>query len=132
LIGEIAVKSALAHCMSVLVETSLRDTQWWVPEAVRMRDHPHGEGFSCSRKVALVYVSPPSNYEAVWQRVVARGRREGRWVNQHDFNLTWTAAPRTVKALKRHLDLYVDLQSSGRDPTVIEVWGDVDVLPPKP
>jgi hypothetical protein len=28
--------------------------------------------------------------------------------------------------------LYVDLQSSGRDPTVIEVWGDVDVLPPKP
>jgi hypothetical protein len=122
MIGEIATLAALSRCMNVIIDTSLRDKLWWMKEIERLRQVPHSSGYFCTKKVALLYLRSRS-YGSVWERVLERGKLEGRFVDQHHFNASWEQAPKTFEALKPKVDFYAEFEndSRGKDPVVTQV-----------
>jgi len=103
-IVEILTLAALQAGKNVLVDTSLRDCEWYKEYFSRLRkDYP-------SIKLVILHVIAPE--DAVFQRAESRGKMTGRVVPQEILKLALEQVPKSVETLRPLVDYYCKVENA--------------------
>jgi predicted kinase len=98
---EILTLAALQSGKNVLVDTSLRDYEWYKQYFDKIRkEYP-------KVKLAILHIVAPR--EAVFQRAEARGKLTGRVVPRKTLEMAFEQVPKSVEILREKVDIYCAL-----------------------
>ncbi|CAJ1913409.1 unnamed protein product [Cylindrotheca closterium] len=109
-IAEILTLAALQAGKNVLVDGSLRDSDWYTLYFKRLReDFPHV-------RQAIIHVTAPR--EAVFQRAASRALSTGRIVPIEVLEAALDQVPKSVKILAPQVDYYAEVNNPEKVPDV--------------
>lgn len=109
-IAEILTLAGLQSGKNVLVDGSLRDSEWYKSYFTRLR-----EEFPNLRQ-AIIHVTAPR--EAVFERAAARAKSTGRIVPQDVLERALNQVPRSVKILGPLVDYFCEINNAPGAPDV--------------
>ena len=104
LISEILTLAALQAGKNVLLDGSLRDSEWYKGYFSRLREEFPGV------RQAILHVTAPR--EAVFQRAADRAIATGRWVPTRVLEAALEQVPRSVEMLAPLVDYYAELNNA--------------------
>jgi len=112
-ISEILTLAALQSGKNVMVDGSLRDSEWYKIYFARLRkEFPN-------LKLAILHVMAPK--EAVFQRAKERARKTGRIVPEKLLEETLESVPKSVEVLAPLVDYRADLSNAPNAPDIEQV-----------
>jgi len=118
-VAEILTAAALEAGRNVLVDGSLRDTDWYGEYFAKLRaQYPR-------LQIAILHVTAPR--DAVFARAKERALRTGRVVPQELLVQAMEQVPRSVAILAPHVDYFGEINNApGRDIELVTEGGDWD------
>jgi len=102
-VAEILTAVALIEGKNVLVDGSLRDSEWYKTYFQKLRDE------FPNLKLSIIHVTAPR--DAVFERAAARARTTGRVVPEETLKLALEQVPKSVKILGPIVDYFVELNN---------------------
>ena len=109
-IAEILILAGIQAGKNVLVDGSLRDSDWYKTYFSRLRkEHPN-------IRQAIIHVTAPR--EAVFQRAAARAMTTGRVVPKETLEKALDQVPRSVKVLGPLVDYFCEINNAPGAPDV--------------
>ncbi|KAL1530289.1 hypothetical protein AB1Y20_001200 [Prymnesium parvum] len=106
-IAEIASEEALSRKLSVWIDSTLQDAEWWELEFRRIkRTYPH--------RLAIVHVT--ASWPKVQEREAKRGLVTGRRIPINVLRTVFTKVPDSIKKLKPLVDEYIEVDNENTQP----------------
>jgi hypothetical protein len=108
LMSELLTRYCLHHKYNIIVDGSLQDSTW------QLLVFQHIRQSHTIYKIHVIWVRV-DNFSTIEKRVQKRARETGRQVDPTILRAVWHQIPKSIEALRDHVDTYTEIMNEEED-----------------